>query len=91
MQTRSSRIFPPRVAQAWPHLWVPRAADRHEDRILSETKAAHVLARDVMLPNLLGQASISKGVVHPLTTVAPAPMVLGDFGVRNTTCVATPT
>ncbi|HYM38575.1 MAG TPA: thermopsin family protease, partial [Thermoplasmata archaeon] len=37
------------------------------------------------LPNLLAQVRVSNGVVQPLYTEAPAPMGIGDFGVRNTT------
>ncbi len=40
------------------------------------------------LPNLMSQARISNGVVQPLYPAAPAPMGIGDFGVRNTTGTA---
>lgn len=62
----------------------------YEQQILSTAKADHIPMAAVSLPNLLGQASVSNGVVSPLTTVAPAPMGLGVWGVENTTGTAVP-
>ncbi|MCI4358726.1 MAG: thermopsin family protease [Thermoplasmata archaeon] len=65
-----------------------RAAHAHQ--ILANAKAAHIPNRDLYVPNMMGGGYLSGGVVHPLTTVAPAPMGIGDFGVRNTTGTPTP-
>ena len=61
----------------------------YEHQVLSTAKADHIPLSAVSLPNLLGQAKVSDGVVSPLTRVAPAPMGIGTFGVSNTT--GTPT
>jgi Thermopsin len=59
--------------------------------ILHSAKLRHLPTEAVSLPNLLrAPARLANGVVSPLTTVAPAPMGLGDFGVRNTTGTAVP-
>ena len=56
------------------------------EQVLNHAKQDRIPIEAVSLPNLLSPAAtLSGGVVHPLTTVAPAPMGLGDFGVRNTT------
>jgi thermopsin len=70
----------------------PPVAERraYENRILATAKADHIPMAAVSLPNLLGQAKISDGVVSPLTTVAPAPMGIGTFGVLNTSGTAVP-
>lgn len=57
--------------------------------ILSRLKSSGVPRTAVYLPNFMSQVQVSGGVVHPLYTTAPAPMGVGDFGVRNTT--GTPT
>jgi thermopsin len=60
-----------------------------EQQILQTSSADHIPLAAVSLPNLLGQATITNGVVSPLTTIAPAPMGIGTDGVLNTT--GTPT
>ncbi|HEV2429340.1 MAG TPA: thermopsin family protease, partial [Thermoplasmata archaeon] len=59
-------------------------------RILSAAQAAHLPPHTVFLPNLLYPARVSGGVVHPTYSTAPAPIGLGDFGVRNTSGRAVP-
>jgi thermopsin len=59
-----------------------------EQRILAQSKADHIPMEAVSLPNLLGQSKASDGVITPSTTVAPAPMGLGAYGVMNTTGTA---
>ncbi len=61
-----------------------------EQRILATTKADHIPRAAVSLPNLVGHATVRNGAVSPLTTVAPAPMGIGTFGVRNTTGIPQP-
>lgn len=51
--------------------------------ILQTLHADHVPMRDVFLPNLNAHPTAAGGVVHPGYTSAPAPMGLGDFGVRD--------
>jgi thermopsin len=60
------------------------------ERIHSVIQADHVPAKYVLPPNLLGSGKLSDGAVTPLSTVAPAPMGLGDFGVANTTGTPAP-
>jgi thermopsin len=57
--------------------------------ILQHLRDAKVPMTAAYLPNLLAQVRVSNGLVQPLYTVGPAPMGIGDFGVRNTT--GTPT
>jgi thermopsin len=59
-------------------------------QILATAKADHIPLSAVSLPNLLGQARLTNGVVSPISTVAPAPMGIGTFGVLNNTGTATP-
>ncbi len=59
-------------------------------QILTTAKDDHIPLTAVSMPNLLGQATITNGVVSPLTTVAPAPMGIGTFGVLNKTGTPTP-
>jgi len=66
----------------------PRLA--FEQHVLATAKADHIPMAAVSLPNLLGQAKVSNGVVSPISTVAPAPMGIGTFGVLNTTGTAVP-
>lgn len=61
-----------------------------EQQILAKARADHIPLSAVSLPNLLGSAKVADGVVSPLTTIAPAPMGIGTYGVRNTTGVAQP-
>ncbi len=56
--------------------------------ILKKVDASGVPRTDVFLPNFMSRVQVAGGVVHPLYTVAPAPMGIGDFGVRNTTGTA---
>jgi thermopsin len=58
--------------------------------ILQRLRDAKVPMTAVYLPNLLTEARTSKGYVEPGYTAAPAPMGVGDFGVRNTTGTAEP-
>ena len=56
-----------------------------EQRVLAATKAHHLPIEAASLPNLLGQATVSDGVVSPLYTASPAAMGIGTYGVDNTT------
>jgi len=53
--------------------------------ILDGLEKSGVPARAIYLPNFAGGGALRGNVVAPITSVAPAPMGLGDFGVRNTT------
>jgi thermopsin len=53
--------------------------------VLDRLEKAGVPARAIYLPNFEGGGVLHGNVVAPITRVAPAPMGLGDFGVRNTT------
>jgi thermopsin len=57
----------------------------YEHQVLTTAKKDGIPLSAVSLPNLLGQAKVSNGVVSPISKVAPAPMGIGTFGVRNTT------
>jgi PKD repeat protein len=61
----------------------PRAA--LAQGIMQKIRAAGVPMTAAYLPNLMGQARMVNGLVSPLYTVGPAPMGIGDFGVRNVT------
>ena len=65
----------------------PALASRlaYEHQILTTAKQDGIPLSAVSLPDLLGQARVSNGVVSPITRVAPAPMGVGTFGVTNTT------
>ena len=52
--------------------------------ILTTAKNDHIPIEAVSLPNLLGQAHVSNGIITPSST-SPAPMGLGAYGVENTT------
>ncbi|HTW77729.1 MAG TPA: thermopsin family protease, partial [Thermoplasmata archaeon] len=69
----------------------PSVASRtaFEDSVLRSAAADGVPQKDLWLPNFDGGGRMVGSVVSPITGVAPAPMGLGDFGVRNTT--GTPT
>jgi thermopsin len=56
-----------------------------EQRLLAQARADHIPIEALSLPNLLGSAKITGGVVSPGASVAPAPMGIGTYGVRNTT------
>jgi thermopsin len=58
--------------------------------IIQRIKAAHGSMKTAFLPNFFSQVRVSDGFVQPLYSVAPAPMGIGDFGVRNTTGTPTP-
>jgi thermopsin len=66
------------------------AASTLKDRVLSALKSEGVPQKAVYLPNFEGGGSLVNGVVKPITGQAPAPMGMGDFGVRNTTGTPTP-
>ncbi len=53
--------------------------------ILQRLRDAKISSKYAFLPNLAAQVHVSNGLVQPLYSVAPAPMGIGDFGVRNTT------
>ena len=53
--------------------------------IVQRIRDAGVPMTDAFLPNLMAQPEVVKGVVAPYYTVGPAPMGIGDFGVRNLT------
>ncbi|HZY71432.1 MAG TPA: thermopsin family protease [Thermoplasmata archaeon] len=55
----------------------------HALSVLNSIKAAHVPMHDVFLPNFNARLGVSNGIVSPLYTTAPAPMGLGDFGIRD--------
>ena len=55
--------------------------------ILATAKADHLPIQAVSLPNLLGSTQFTNGVVTP-TSVTPAPIGIGTYGVRNTTGTA---
>ena len=56
----------------------------------SKLAAAGVPQKAIYLPNFQGGGVQTGNVVAPITRIAPAPMGLGDFGVRNTTGTPTP-
>jgi len=58
--------------------------------VIERAKAAGVPLHDMFLPNFHARPYVRGGVVHPLVSMAPAPMGLGDFGVRNTSGTAVP-
>ncbi len=89
--TASSSTAVPSLVKASSAPNAPSLASREalEQQVLSTAQSRHIPLSAVSLPNLLGQATISNGVVSPLTTVAPAPMGIGTWGVLNTT--GTPT
>lgn len=57
--------------------------------IVDRIAAAKVPMAAAYLPDLLNRARTVNDVVQPLYGAAPAPMGIGDFGVRNTTGTAT--
>ncbi len=94
--TRVNAVSPPSTGLASPVPRSPpssasgasaRAALAHG--ILDRITAAKVPMAAAYLPNLLNRARTVNDVVQPLYGAAPAPMGIGDFGVRNTTGTAT--
>ena len=69
----------------------PSAAARIStlNHALDVLRSAHVPMKDVYLPNFFAPAPTPGSLVSPLYHHAPAPMGIGDYGVRNTT--GTPT
>lgn len=61
----------------------PAAPNPTESRILAGLRAAHAPMNEVFLPNFNAQTSVVNGVVTPLYATSPAPMGLGDFGIRD--------
>jgi len=70
----------------------PTAADRAKmgSTILSSLAEEGVPSKAIYLPNFDGGGTMDGDVVSPITTAAPAPMGIGDVGVRNTTGTPTP-
>src|SRR5208282_4267669 len=56
----------------------------------AELAADGVPARDIYLPNFLSPPTLKDAFVHPEYAESPAPMGIGDIGVRNTTGTAVP-
>ncbi|HEV8049623.1 MAG TPA: thermopsin family protease [Thermoplasmata archaeon] len=52
-------------------------------RVTSEIRAAHVPESDVFLPNFHPPVTVRSGTVTPTYAQAPAPMGIGDLGVRD--------
>lgn len=52
------------------------------ERTLAAERSMHIPSTDVFLPNLNAHVTSTGNVIHPLYTAAPAPMGLGDFGIR---------
>ncbi len=59
-----------------------------EQKLLATAKADHIPMEALSLPNLLGHATVSNGIVTPPSTTSPAPMGIGAYGIRNTTGTA---
>jgi len=89
--TTDARAASTSAVAAIPHpsLSTPTASEASrmalQRSILSKLHSAGVPDRDIYLPNFEGGGRMVGNVVAPITSVAPAPMGLGDFGVRNTT------
>jgi thermopsin len=56
-----------------------------QDSVLSHLRTIGVPTKAIYLPNFQGGGRLEGNVVSPITRIAPAPMGVGDFGVRNTT------
>jgi thermopsin len=69
---------------------VPSARASLAERTLSALKSAGVPQKVQYLPDFAGGGTQLGNVVSPITHVAPAPMGIGDFGVRNTSGTPTP-
>ena len=52
--------------------------------ILSTLKSKGIPSKYVYMPNFNARTSVKGGAVQPLYSGSPAPMGLGDFGLRNT-------
>jgi thermopsin len=61
-----------------------------ERKITGELAADGVPARDIYLPNFLSPPTLKDAFVHPEYQESPAPMGIGDIGVRNTSGTAVP-
>jgi thermopsin len=90
--TSPSVSIAPRTTEGVASPLAPSLASRAAfgQQIMSTARADHIPMAAVSLPNLLGSASVSNGVVSPISTVAPAPMGIGTFGVTNTTGTPSP-
>ncbi|MBX8634839.1 MAG: thermopsin [Thermoplasmata archaeon] len=53
--------------------------------VLSALKSRGIPSKYVYLPNFNAKTSVKSGTIQPLYSGSPAPMGLGDFGLRNTT------
>jgi thermopsin len=61
-----------------------------EHNVLAGLAKAHVAQKDEYLPNFLGGGVMKGNAVSVIHNNSPAPMGIGDFGVRNTTGTPTP-
>ena len=52
--------------------------------VLNTLTSRHIPSKYVYLPNFNARTAVNGGVVQPLYSTSPAPMGLGDFGLRNT-------
>jgi len=52
-------------------------------RVLAELRHAHVPLTEAFLPNFNAHAAVRNGTITPTYSQAPAPMGIGDLGVRN--------
>ncbi len=78
----------PKIAPAPPSSSLAASSAARESlgrSILSDLEGSGVPARAIYLPDFAGGGVLHGNVVSPITTIAPAPMGLGDYGVRNTT------
>ena len=60
------------------------------ERILALARSDGVPRKDMFLPDFNAHPQLRDGVVQPVTTTAPAPMGIGDIGVRNTSDTSVP-
>ena len=56
-----------------------------EQKIFATAQSNHLPLEALGLPNLVGQAKVTDGVVTPGYSTSPAPMGLATYGVQNTT------
>ena len=61
-----------------------------QKNVLSGLQSAHVPQKDEYLPNFLGGGVMRGDAVSAIHNNSPAPMGIGDFGVRNTTGTPSP-
>jgi len=85
-------VPPTRIATLPPTVPASSMAQRAalQQHVLSEIRASHVPQKDVYLPNFLGGGVMRGNTVSAIHNNSPAPMGIGDFGVRNTTGTPTP-